>query len=107
LALITFILTTLEGFKSKGVFGYVKGFFEPLPFMAPLNIIGAITNPISLAFRLFGNILGGMVVMALIYSAAPILIPIPLHFYFDIFSGLLQTFIFVMLTMTFISMAAD
>ena len=107
LALITFTLTTVEGIKSKGLLRYIKGFFEPLAFMVPLNIIGAITNPMSLAFRLFGNILGGMVVISLVYSAAPILVPIPLHFYFDIFSGLLQTFIFIMLTLTFVSMETE
>lgn len=107
LALITFGLTLLEGLKSKGVVGYIKGFFQPMIFMTPLNIIGAVTNPMSLAFRLFGNILGGMVVMGLVYSAAPVFVPIPLHFYFDIFSGLLQTFIFVMLTLMFIAMASD
>ena len=78
-----------------------------MPFMAPLNIVGALTNPFSLAFRLFGNIIGGMVIMGLVYTAVPILIPVPLHFYFDIFSGVLQTFIFIMLTLTFIAMAAD
>lgn len=107
LASITFVLTQIEGIKRKGILGYLKGFVEPLPFMAPLNIVGALTNPFSLAFRLFGNIIGGMVIMGLVYTAVPILIPVPLHFYFDIFSGVLQTFIFIMLTLTFIAMAAD
>lgn len=107
LALITFVLTQIEGVKKKGFLGYLKGFFEPLPFMAPLNFIGALTNPFSLAFRLFGNIVGGMVIMGLVYAAVPIFIPVPLHLYFDMFSGILQTFIFIMLTLTFITMAAD
>lgn len=107
LALITFVLTQIEGARKKGVWGYLKGFFKPLAFMAPLNFIGALTNPFSLAFRLFGNIVGGMVIMSLVYTAVPIFIPVPLHFYFDMFSGILQTFIFIMLTLTFISMAAD
>lgn len=107
LALITFVLTQIEGIRNKGVLGYLKGFFEPIPFMAPLNFIGEITNPISLSFRLFGNMIGGMVIMSLVYTAVPIFIPVPLHFYFDMFSGILQTFIFIMLTLTFITMAAD
>jgi F-type H+-transporting ATPase subunit a len=107
LALITFVLTQIEGVKKKRFLGYLKGFFQPLPLMAPLNFIGALANPFSLAFRLFGNIVGGMVIMSLVYTAVPILIPVPLHFYFDMFSGILQTFIFIMLTLTFITMAAD
>lgn len=107
LAGITFVLSQYEGLKRKGVTGYIKGFFEPLPFMAPLNVIGQIANPFSMAFRLFGNILGGMIIMGLVYSVVPVLIPASLHFYFDVFAGVLQTFIFIMLTMTFVTMAAD
>ncbi|MDD4568910.1 MAG: F0F1 ATP synthase subunit A [Tepidanaerobacteraceae bacterium] len=107
LALITFILTQIEGIRRKGFLDYLKGFFEPLAFMAPLNFLGALTNPFALAFRLFGNIVAGIVIMGLVYQAVPIVIPVPLHFYFEIFSGILQTFIFIMLTLTFIAMAAD
>lgn len=114
LALLTFFLTQFFGIKSKGVGGYLKGFFEPMPFLLPLNIIGELANPVSLSFRLFGNMLGGLIIMGLLYSALMGLfsflgigIPIIFHLYFDVFSGLLQTFIFVMLSMVFISMAMD
>lgn len=107
LAGITFMLTQYEGIKGKGLVGYIKGFFEPLPLMFPLNIIGAIATPMSMAFRLFGNILGGLIIMGLVYSVMPIVIPAPLHFYFDLFAGVLQAFIFVMLTMTFVGTAAE
>ncbi len=107
LAGITFALTQYENISSRGIKGYIKSFFEPLPFMFPLNIIGAVANPVSMAFRLFGNILGGMVIMGLVYSVVPAVVPVPLHFYFDIFAGVLQAFIFVMLTMTLIATAAE
>ncbi|MGV8906646.1 MAG: F0F1 ATP synthase subunit A [Acetobacterium sp.] len=113
LALMTFFMTQIFGLKSKGLIGYLKSFLEPMPFLLPINIIGELANPVSLSFRLFGNLLGGGIIMALLYQALaglyffPILIPIPLHFYFDIFSGLLQSFIFTMLSMVFISMAMD
>ncbi|KNZ43106.1 F0F1 ATP synthase subunit A [Acetobacterium bakii] len=113
LALMTFFMTQFFGFKSKGVGGYLKSFLEPMPFLLPINIIGELANPVSLSFRLFGNLLGGGIIMALLYSALagliffPVLIPIPFHFYFDIFSGLLQSFIFTMLSMVFISGAMD
>jgi F-type H+-transporting ATPase subunit a len=110
LSILTFAMTQIYGLKAKKM-GYLKGFCEPFAFMLPTNIIGELANPISLSFRLFGNILGGVVIMALVYSALGNLafIPVPaiLHAYFDVFSGLIQTFIFVMLSMVFIAMAMD
>lgn len=107
LALLTFILTHVSGMKSKGVGGYMKSFFEPLPFMAPLNVISELAQPVSLSFRLFGNMLGSLIILFLLYSFAPIIIPIIPHLYFDIFVGIIQTFIFVMLTMTYVSIAME
>lgn len=105
LALITFTLTQYYGLKNNGFFGYLKGFTEPLVLLTPLNVIGELANPISLSFRLFGNILAGMLIMTLFYNfvgyLAPIVAP-PFHAYFDLFSGVLQSFIFTMLTMVFI-----
>lgn len=110
LALITFTLTQFYGIKNNGIGGYLKGFLEPLPFLLPLNILGEVANPISLSFRLFGNILSGVIIMSLIYNAlglvAPLITPV-LHAYFDVFSGILQTFIFSMLTMIFIGGTFD
>ncbi|TYP58790.1 F0F1 ATP synthase subunit A [Thermosediminibacter litoriperuensis] len=105
LAVITFGLVQREAVRRKGFAGYLKSFFEPLPLLAPLNIIGSFANPVSMAFRLFGNILGGKIITGLIYSAVPLLVPVALHFYFDVFAGVLQAFIFVMLTAVFVSMA--
>lgn len=121
LSILTFFMIHGFAIKRKGVFGWLKGtFFEPVAPMAPLNLISEIATPVSLAFRLFGNIVGGMIIMALIYNALgnilgsvlpiPIFmlaIPVPLHGYFDIFAGVLQAFIFTMLTMVFVSMAMD
>lgn len=106
LALITFVLTQYWSFKNAGgLGGYLKGYTEPMAFLTPLNVIGELANPISLSFRLFGNIMSGGIIMALLYGAlgyfAPIVTPL-LHAYFDVFSGLLQTFIFLMLTMIFV-----
>lgn len=111
LALITFFLIHFTGIKAKGVGGYLKGFLEPMPFLLPINLMGEIATPISLSFRLFGNILGGLIIMTLVYQALGwfSLIPVPaiLHMYFDLFAGLLQSFIFGMLTMVFVSLASD
>lgn len=110
LALMTFFLTQYYSFKTSGFLGYFKNFTEPMVFLTPLNILGELANPISLSFRLFGNVLSGVIIMGLLYSAlgyfAPILTPV-LHAYFDVFSGVLQTFIFAMLTMIFVGGAMD
>lgn len=110
LALVTFFLIHIFAIKTNGVGGYLKGYAEPFAFLTPINILGEIANPISLSFRLFGNILSGALIMSLVHSGlesiSAFLIPIvawPLHGYFDVFSGLLQTFIFVMLSMVYIS----
>lgn len=109
LALVTFMLIHVFSFKTKGALGYFKQFGEPIPILLPINILGEIAAPISLSFRLFGNILAGALIMGLVYQGlkniSVFLIPIvaaPLHAYFDVFSGLLQTFIFLMLSMSYI-----
>ncbi len=122
LSITTFVLTQFFGMKSKGLKGYGKGFLEPMPFLLPLNIVGELANPVSLGFRLFGNITAGVIIMGLLYGAlgtftnmllglsVPLLqagIPAVLHIYFDLFAGLLQSFIFTMLTMVFISGAME
>jgi F-type H+-transporting ATPase subunit a len=110
LALTTFFMIHGYGVKSKGL-GYFKGFLEPMPFLLPLNIIGELATPISLSFRLFGNILGGTIIMGLYYAMMPLIlrigVPAIFHLYFDVFAGALQTLIFVMLSMTFVSSAMD
>jgi F-type H+-transporting ATPase subunit a len=110
LSLMTFILIHFMGVKSKGLGGYLKGFLDPMPFLLPLNILGELATPISLSFRLFGNIVGGLIIMTLVYQALgnfAVLVPAVLHAYFDMFAGLLQSFIFAMLTMVFVSLASD
>ncbi|WP_069998906.1 F0F1 ATP synthase subunit A [Cellulosilyticum sp. I15G10I2] len=110
LALTTFFMIHGYGIKSKGL-SYFKGFLEPMPFLLPINIVGELATPISLSFRLFGNILGGTIIMGLYYAMMPwfltLGLPAVLHIYFDVFAGALQTLIFVMLSMTFVSSAMD
>ncbi len=123
LALITFTMIHVNGVRKKGVGKYLKGFTEPFIPLLPLNIIGELATPISLGFRLFGNIIGGLIIMNLIYGAlaglssmifGPSMLPIfqagvpaVLHVYFDLFAGVLQSFIFTMLTMVYVAMAMD
>lgn len=131
-AIMTFILITFYKIKTNGVLGYAKGLTEPIFVMTPMNILGEIATPVSMAFRMFGNVASGSVVSALLYAALaalnnavfgwlpgilgemgeklPILqlgIPAVLSLYFDVFSGVLQAFIFCMLTMLYIASAAE
>ena len=110
LALITFFMTQGFGLKAKGLKGWLKGFTEPVTLLTPINIIGEVANPISLSFRLMGNVLAGTIIMALYYGMLPMLAYIispALHFYFDVFAGVLQSFIFVMLSMIYVSGAME
>lgn len=124
-AIVTFILITHYKLKA-GLWSYIKGFFEPIPFFAPLNIIGEVATPVSMSFRHYGNVMSGAVISTLIMAAmqglsAKLLgwlpgslgsfpwlqvgLPAVLSLYFDIFSGCMQAFIFAMLTMLFVATA--
>lgn len=87
-------------------FGAFTDLFKPLPFLFPINLIGEIAMPFSVSLRLFGNVLSGTVMMSLIYSLLgnfAIGWPGILHIYFDVFSGAIQTYVFCMLTMVYVT----
>ncbi|MBR1892910.1 MAG: F0F1 ATP synthase subunit A [Lachnospiraceae bacterium] len=107
LALMTITLVIYTGITSKGVGGWMKSFTMPMAIVTPLNIIEVFTKPLSLCMRLFGNIFGGFVIMALIKMIMPIILPIPFSFYFDVFDGLIQAYVFVFLTCIYLSEAAE
>ncbi|NLF35448.1 MAG: F0F1 ATP synthase subunit A [Clostridiales bacterium] len=109
-AMATFILMLMSGLRyRKG--GYIKSFFQPHPIFFPLNLIGELAKPISLSFRLYGNVLSGVILMTLVYSIAPVFVrfglPVVLHTYFDLITGALQTYIFCILSLMFIRGAAE
>ena len=118
-AILVFFMIMHYKFRG-GLWNYVKGLFSPIPVFAPMNLIGEFAPPVSMAFRHYGNILSGAVISALIGSALtgvsnsllgwlpgvlgdmPLLrvgLPAVLSVYFDVFSGIMQAFIFAMLTM--------
>lgn len=105
LAMLTFFMIHYAGFKYQKIH-HITNLFKPI-ILSPINIIGEIATPISMSLRLFGNILSGTVMMGLIYGLIPWFLTIAwpglLHVYFDVFSGCIQAYVFVMLTMTFIS----
>ena len=109
LAFATFILIQYAGIRYDPK-GYVKGLTRPIFLFLPINIIGEFARPVSLSFRLFGNVLGGAILVGLLYNVAPVFtrfaVPIPLHIYFDIIMGILQTYIFTVLSLSFIGLMA-
>jgi F-type H+-transporting ATPase subunit a len=105
-ALTTFFVVQYNQLRAHGGKGYFKEMLEPFPLFLPLNILEKVTPVLSMSLRLFGNITAGVIIMELVYSAlrgisifAMAFIPVPLHFYFDIFDGFIQTMVFVILTM--------
>ena len=110
MALITFVLINYYGIRKKGVGGRIKSMAKPTPVVFPIKVVSDLAVPVSLACRLFGNMLGGMIVMDLLYSAlgnAAIGFPSVLGLYFNVFHPLIQTYIFVTLTLTFIGEATE
>ncbi len=118
-AILVFFLIMYYKFRG-GLWNYFIGLFKPIPVFAPMNLIGEFATPVSMAFRHYGNILSGAVISALIGGALtgltksllgflpgflgdiPFLrigLPAILSIYFDVFSGVMQAFIFAMLTM--------
>ena len=106
LGILSFLLIQINAFRSKKL-RYFKTLAEPYPFLLPSNIIGEVSVPISLSLRLFGNVLSGTMILSLWYAMIPWFMKIPatpfLHAYFDLFSGCIQTYVFAMLTMTYIN----
>ena len=103
LALTSMILIEYSGIHKNGLKHWCAHFAKPVPAVAPIMVMEVFIRPLSLCMRLFGNMLGGFVVMELIKAVVPLLVPIPLSFYFDIFDGLLQAYVFVFLTALFMN----
>ncbi len=104
MALITFVLINYYGLKVKGVGGRLKRYRNPM------NLVSDLAIPVSLACRLFGNMLGGLIVMDLLYFAMgsyAVAVPSVVGLYFNVFHPLIQAFIFVTLTLTFIGEAVE
>ncbi|MDS1030337.1 F0F1 ATP synthase subunit A [Bacillota bacterium LX-D] len=102
LALMVIILVQIVAIRKKGLGKYLKHFIEPYVFFLPINIIEEVAKPITLAFRLFGNIVAGEIVIVVLGMLAPYIIP-SAWLLFSVFVGLIQAFIFTMLTISYLS----
>lgn len=102
--ILGFFIAHYAGIKAKGFKAYASEYIQPMFFMAPLNIIGELSKVVSISFRLFGNIMGGsiiiLVVSHLVYN---LVLPPALNAFFGLFVGTIQAFVFTMLTLVYIS----
>ena len=126
-ALMTFALITYWKIRQNGFGGYLKSYTEPVWIITPINILSEFATPLSMALRMFGNMAGGMIITTLIYAALTLAsnavyglvgislehfkifqigIPAVMSIYFDLFSGVIQSYVFIMLTMAYVGDAA-
>ncbi len=103
LSAIVIVVVLLSSIVKRGVGGWFRSLFRPVAFMLPFNILEYAIRPVSLALRLFGNILGAFIIMRLIEAMVPLGVPPLAGLYFDMFDGVLQTVVFVYLSTIFIA----
>ena len=124
-AIVVFVLIMYYKIKTNGILAYLKGLLDPIFIMAPINVLSEISTPVSMAFRHFGNMAGGLVITTLIMGALKVLsnavlgflpdniallqigLPGVLSLYFDCFTACMQAFIFSMLTMAYVGDARN
>ncbi len=115
LGIISLLYRDFFAIKEHGIGGYIKEFFQPLFVMFPLHIMGKFSSLISISFRLFGNILGGMVISHIWFDFAAhnaflnIInfagVGLTINLFFGLFEGMIQAFVFAMLSLTYLSLA--
>jgi F-type H+-transporting ATPase subunit a len=102
LAIMSIVVVQIASIRHKKVKGWLKSFTQPMAVVTPINILELVIKPLSLCMRLFGNVVGAFVIMELLKTIVPILVPAVFSLYFDIFDGLLQAYVFVFLTSMYI-----
>jgi F-type H+-transporting ATPase subunit a len=101
LALVVFFSVHYYGIRQQGIWGYLKNLASPI-FLLPLEIIGQISRTVSLAVRLFGNVLSTELIVLVVFMLIPLVVPLPV-IGLNIFTGLLQAYIFTALATVYIS----
>ena len=107
LALISIVIVIISEFRFKGMKGWAKSFYKPTPVSGLIKTLDYVVRPLSLCLRLFGNILGGAIIMTLIYNLSPLVAPAIVGIYFDLFDGGLQAYVFVFLTTIYLAEAVE
>jgi len=104
LALCVFFAVPLFGIRSRGIKDYLKQYIKPNPVMLPFNIISELSRTLSLAIRLFGNIMSGSLIVGILLSLAPILVPVIMQI-LGLLIGQIQAYIFTVLAAVYIASA--
>jgi F-type H+-transporting ATPase subunit a len=104
LAICVFIAVPVYGIMSRGIKGYLSQYIKPTVFMLPFNIMGEVSRTLALAVRLFGNIMSGMKIVAILLALAPLFFPIIMHA-LGLLTGVIQAYIFAVLAMVYIASA--
>ena len=107
LAIMSIVIVQIAAIRKKRIGGWLKGFTHPVAIVTPINILELGIKPLSLCMRLFGNVVGAFVIMELLKTVVPVLVPAVFSLYFDIFDGLLQAYVFVFLTSMYIKEAIE
>lgn len=106
MALIVFVTVPYYGIRTRGLWGYLKHYVQPIFLMLPIEIASEIARTFSLTFRLFGNIMGEEIIIAILFVISPFILPVPMML-FSIFTGLLQAYIFTLLSCVYIGGAVQ
>ncbi|MDP8227695.1 MAG: F0F1 ATP synthase subunit A [Candidatus Celaenobacter polaris] len=106
LGIMAIVVVHYSAIKEKGIGLYLKEYAEPIAFMLPINVVGELAKGISISFRLFGNILGGAIIILVVSNLTRyILIPVGLNLFFGLFIGTVQAFVFTMLVLSYTAVA--
>ena len=107
LAVMVFVVGHVSAIVKKGPKKWLKGFVEPFWFMLPINLAGEVSQILSHSFRLYGNILGGGILLGIVYMLLPYVAPVPLLAWFGVFMGAIQTAVFTLLAIIYIANAVS
>ncbi len=106
LAIVVFFSVHYYGIRRNGLLGHFRHYVEPIFLMLPIEIVGELARTMSLTFRLFGNIFGEEIVIAVLFLILPVLVPVPMML-FSIFTSVIQAYVFTLLTIVYIAGAVQ
>ncbi len=105
LAIAVFVAVPIYGIRQRGILGYLKSYLQPTPIMLPFQIIGEFSRTLALAVRLFGNIMSGNLLAAILLALVPLFVPVAMNLLGLVF-GVIQAYVFAILALVYIASAA-
>lgn len=104
LAIAVFVAVPVYGIANRGAVGYLRHYVRPSPFMLPFHVISELSRTLALAVRLFGNVMSGALIVAILLSVAPFVFPVALEL-FGLLIGFIQAYVFAILSLVYIASA--